>query len=150
MVILPFVIHPQSDTAKDHVQFCHNFIVILFEKGNSPGEQDIHELKIRIQILDHYLPSISNITSPMINLLLKYYQTNHQNNNHTEYKQLIYNNTSQKFSQYISKLFNIKVQKEETQDSQKMFFLSFKVMCLYWNKMTPFTCQHHNHLDMQK
>ena len=30
--ILPFLIHPESDSAQGQVQFCHNLIEILFEK----------------------------------------------------------------------------------------------------------------------
>ena len=59
--ILPFVVNPQSDPARGQVQFCHNLIVNLFEKGNSPHIQV--QRKNFKKTLDHYLPAISNMTT---------------------------------------------------------------------------------------
>ena len=58
-----FCIQPQSVPAQGQVQFCHNLIVKLFEKGNSPWKQEFPEIIIKRQILDHYLKSICQITS---------------------------------------------------------------------------------------
>ena len=61
--IFPFFIQPQSDDARGKVQFCHNLIVILFEKRTSPCKQEFPEIRIKRQILDHYLKDICNFTS---------------------------------------------------------------------------------------
>ena len=59
--IKSFVISPINDASRGPIQFCHNLIIILHQKGNSPSQRKKPEKKK--QILDHYLPSIGNITS---------------------------------------------------------------------------------------
>ena len=61
--ILAFCIQPQSVPVQGQVQFSHNLIVNLFEKGNSPCKQEFPEIIIKRQILDHSLKSICYITS---------------------------------------------------------------------------------------
>ena len=61
--ILPFFIHPQSDPARGQVHFCHNLMVNLFEKGNSPCKQEFPQIRKKRQNLDHYLKSICNTRS---------------------------------------------------------------------------------------
>ena len=61
--ILPVVIHPQTNPARGQVQFCHNLIANLFEKGNCLCKQQFPEMKIKRQMFDHYLLGISNTTS---------------------------------------------------------------------------------------
>ena len=41
----PHVIHSQSDSAQGQKQFCHNLIVNLIEKGDSPCNQEFPEMK---------------------------------------------------------------------------------------------------------
>ena len=53
--ILKFFIKPQNDPTRGQIQFCHNLIVNLFEKGISPYKQEFTEVEIKRQILDHYL-----------------------------------------------------------------------------------------------
>ena len=61
--VLLFLIHPQSNPAREQVQFFHNLIANLFEKINSPCKQEIPEVKVKRQYLTQYLPSITDITS---------------------------------------------------------------------------------------
>ena len=61
--MLSFVIPPQSDPARGQVQFCHNLIANLSEKGNSPGTQEFPELRIKRHFTEYSL--------------LKFYQHNH-------------------------------------------------------------------------
>ena len=61
--ILHFFINLQSDPARRQVQLCHNLIVNLFQKRNSPCKEKFPEVKFKCQIFDHYLSGISNITS---------------------------------------------------------------------------------------
>ena len=61
--ILPFFLKPQNDPSRGQVQFRHNLIANLFEKGISTCKQELPEVKIKRQTLDHYLKVICNITS---------------------------------------------------------------------------------------
>ena len=58
--ILLLVIHPQVDPARRQEELCHES---LFKKRISPCKQELPDMKIIRQTLDHYLPGISNITS---------------------------------------------------------------------------------------
>ena len=61
--ILFLAIHPQSDSARGPVQFCHNLIANVFDKGNSPCTQEFTEIRIKRQTLDHYIKGICKIDS---------------------------------------------------------------------------------------
>ena len=52
--ILPFFIKPLNDHSRGQVQFCHNLIVNLFEKGVSPFKREF-PVQIKRQIHDYYL-----------------------------------------------------------------------------------------------
>ena len=70
--ILRFFIKPQNDPARGQTHFCYNLIVNLFEKRNSPCEQDFPEVRIKRQILDpyHKIYVISHITKVYLQLKL--------------------------------------------------------------------------------
>ena len=61
--ILPYFLKPQNDPSRLQVQFCHNLIANLFEKGYRPSKQEFLEVKRKGQIIDHYLKKLYNITS---------------------------------------------------------------------------------------
>ena len=59
---LPFLIHPQVE-ARGQVHFCKNSTSNLFEKGDSPCTKEFPDVKIKKQLLDHYLKGICSLTS---------------------------------------------------------------------------------------
>ena len=59
--ILPFFINSLTDN-RGQTQFYQNLIAILFEKGVSPCTAEFPEIKIKRQIIDHYLKRICNLT----------------------------------------------------------------------------------------
>ena len=57
-------IYPKSDIIREQVQFCHNLIAKLFEKGNSHAcKQAFFEIRRIRKILDHCIKSVCDITS---------------------------------------------------------------------------------------
>ena len=62
-MILQFFINSKNDPARGQDQVCYNLIVKLFEKRNSTCKQKFPEVRMKRQILDHYLKDICNITS---------------------------------------------------------------------------------------
>ena len=60
--VLPFLINALTDP-RGQVQFCQNLIAILFEKGGSPCTREFPDIKIKRQLLDHYLKDICSLTS---------------------------------------------------------------------------------------
>ena len=59
--ISPFIINSLTDD-RGQTQFCQNLIVNLFERGISPCKAEFPEVKIKRQIIDHYLKGICNLT----------------------------------------------------------------------------------------
>ena len=55
--ILPFIIIFLTDD-RGQTKFCQNLIANLFEKGISPCRAEFPEVRIKRQIVDHYLKEI--------------------------------------------------------------------------------------------
>ena len=47
---------------RGQTQFCKNLLVILFEPGISPCKAEASDVKIKSQIIEHYLKDICNLT----------------------------------------------------------------------------------------
>ena len=55
--VFPFFINSLTDD-RGEIQFCQKLIGNLFERGNSPCKTKFPEVKIKRQIIDHYLKGI--------------------------------------------------------------------------------------------
>ena len=60
--ILPFLISPITEPRRQ-IEFCQNINANLFEKGKSPCTKEFPGVKIKRQLLEHYLKSICSLTS---------------------------------------------------------------------------------------
>ena len=58
--ILPFLINSLTDD-RGKTLFCQNIFANLYEKRISPCTAEFPEVKIKRQIIDHYLKGIYNI-----------------------------------------------------------------------------------------
>ena len=58
--VFPFVINSLSD--RGQTRFCKNLLVNLFEPGISPCKSEFPDIKIKRQIIEHYLKDICNLT----------------------------------------------------------------------------------------
>ena len=59
--VFPFItISLTGDRGK--TQFCHNLIANIFEQGISPCKAKFPEIKIKRQVVDHYIKGICNLT----------------------------------------------------------------------------------------
>ena len=56
----PFIIDSKND--RGQIKFCKNLLINLFEPGISPCKTEFPDVKIKRQIIDHYLKVISKIT----------------------------------------------------------------------------------------
>ena len=59
--VFPFLINSLTED-RGQIQFCNNLIANLFEQGISPCEAEFPEIKIKRQIVDHYMKGICNLT----------------------------------------------------------------------------------------
>ena len=58
--VFPFVINSLSN--RGQTRFCKNLLVNLFERGISPCKSEFPDIKIKRQIIEHYLKDICNLT----------------------------------------------------------------------------------------
>ena len=58
--VFPFVINSPCD--KGQTRFCKNLLVNLFEPGISPCKPEFPDIKIKRQIIEHYLSDICHLT----------------------------------------------------------------------------------------
>ena len=58
--VFPFIINSLSD--RGQTRFCKNLLVNLFERGISPCKSKLPDIKIKSQIIEHYLKEICNLT----------------------------------------------------------------------------------------
>ena len=58
--VFPFIINSLSD--RGQTRFCKNLLVNLFEPGISPCKSEFPDIKIKRQIIEHYLKDICNQT----------------------------------------------------------------------------------------
>ena len=58
--VLPFLMNPLAEI-RGQVQFCQSFIATVFGKGDSQCTREFPEVKIKRQLLDHYLKGMGNI-----------------------------------------------------------------------------------------
>ena len=59
--VFPFIIMSLTEDRRQ-TQFCHNLIANIFEQGISPCKAKFPEIKIKRQIVDHYIKGICNLT----------------------------------------------------------------------------------------
>ena len=60
--VLPLLISPLTEP-RGQIKFCQNLIANLFEKGESPCTKEFPDVKIKRQLLDHYLKGICSLTT---------------------------------------------------------------------------------------
>ena len=61
--VFPFIINSLTED-RGQKQFCTNLIPNVFKQGISPCKAEFPEVKIKRQIIDHYLKGICNLTQP--------------------------------------------------------------------------------------
>ena len=61
--VFPFITNSLTEN-RGQRQFCTNSIANVFEQGISPCKAEFPEVKIKRQIIDHYLKGICNVTQP--------------------------------------------------------------------------------------
>ena len=58
--VFPFLIDSVND--RGQTRFCKNLLVNLFQPGISPSKAEFPDVKIKRQIIEHYLKDICNLT----------------------------------------------------------------------------------------
>ena len=107
--IFPFIVDADTDRGQ-HI-FCQNLLVNLFEPGISPCKTEFPDVKIKRQIIDHYLKDICNITQQYGIYSIEFTSPNHNNRTYTIQTDDLDLEFSKVFSEYIKSI--------QTQNSQR-------------------------------
>ena len=78
--IFPFIVDATTDRGQ-HI-FCKNLLLKLFEPGINPCKTEFPDVKIKRQIIDHYLKDICNVTQQYGIYSIEF---NSPNQNHSKY-----------------------------------------------------------------
>ena len=58
--VFPFIIGSLSDRGQS--KFCKNLLINLFEPGSSPCKEEFPDVKIKRQLIEHYIKDICKIS----------------------------------------------------------------------------------------
>ena len=117
--LFPFIITLLTDD-RGQTQFCNNLIANLFEQGIIPCKTEFPEIKIKRQIVDHYLKGICNLTQQYGICTIELSTPSKIHGRYviqTDEKDMNF----QKYSQNTLKTYSIKIHKERTQYSPTNF-----------------------------
>ena len=114
------------------MQLCLNLIAKLFDKENSLCKQKYPEVKIKRQVLDHYIPGLSNITSHyglITNAVLPPQSTNHPPHRiQTDDTELDF---SKVFTKYITNIEHPSSQRSKSILTNIVFFINYSYVSIF-------------------
>ena len=113
-LILPFSIKPQNNPSRGQVQFCHDLIVNLIEKGISLCKQEFAEVQMKRKTLDHYQKDVCSISSLYGIFSIKSLKLNHKK--HQIQTEDIDTELSNVFTDYIKS-----IQHQNSQEANSIF-----------------------------
>ena len=113
--VFPFIIISLTED-RGQTQFCHNLIANIFEQGISPCKAEFPEIKIKRQIVDHYIKRICYLTQQYGIYTIELSTTR---NFHGKYV-IQTDNVDIEFSKLFTE-YNIKIHREQIQLSLTMF-----------------------------
>ena len=122
--VLPFVIHSLTE-ARGQVQFCQSLIANLFEKGESPCTKEFPDVKIKRQLLDHYLKSICSLTSQKGIYTIEIRSPNAFHDNFFIQTDDIYIEISKIFTEYVKSIQHQNSQKANSKFTNDVFSLIY-------------------------
>ena len=96
----PFFINSLTED-RGQRQFCTILITNVFEQGISPCKAEFPEIKIKRQIIDHYLKGICNLTQPYGTYAIEFSTESRYHSKHVIQKDDVDIEFSKVFTEYI-------------------------------------------------
>ena len=126
--VFPFFINSLSD--RGQTRFCKNLLVSLFEPGISPSKAELPDIKIKRQIIEHYLKDICNLTQQYGIYTIEFSTPRSIHGKYVIQTDDIGLEISKVLTEYI-KSINIKIHREQTPYSPTKFLQYYIVIYLY-------------------
>ena len=131
--IFPFIIDADTDRGQ-HI-FCQNLLVNLFEPGISPCKTEFPDVKIKRQIIDHYLKDICNITQQYGIYSIEFTSPNHNNRTYTIQTDDLDLEFSKVFSEYIKSIQYHNSQRANSIFTNEVFAIIYSYISILENEI---------------
>ena len=131
--IFPFIVDADTDRGQ-HI-FCQNLLVNLFEPGISPCKTEFPDVKIKRQIIDHYLKDICNITQQYGIYSIEFTSPNHNNRKYTIQTDDLDLEFSKVFSEYIKNIQYHNSQRANSIFTNEVFAIIYSYISILENEI---------------
>ena len=131
--IFPFIVDADTDRGQ-HI-FCQNLLVNLFEPGISPCKTEFPDVKIKRQIIDHYLKDICNITQQYGIYSIEFTSPNHNNRKYTIQTDDLDLEFSKVFSEYIKSIQYHNSQRANSIFTNEVFAIIYSYISILENEL---------------
>ena len=131
--IFPFIVDADTDRGQ-HI-FCQNLLVNLFEPGISPCKTEFPDVKIKRQIIDHYLKDICNITQQYGIYSIEFTSPNHNNRKYTIQTDDLDLEFSKVFSEYIKSIQYHNSQRANSIFTNEVFAIIYSYISILENEI---------------
>ena len=131
--IFPFIVDATSDRGQ-HI-FCKNLLLNLFEPGISPCKTEFPDVKIKRQIIDHYLKDICNITQQYGIYSIEFTSPNHNNRKYTIQTDDLDLEFSKVFSEYIKSIQYHNSQRANSIFTNEVFAIIYSYISILENEI---------------
>ena len=131
--IFPFIVYATTDRGQ-HI-FCKNLLLNLFEPGISPCKTEFPDVKIKRQIIDHYLKDICNITQQYGIYSIEFTSPNHNNRKYTIQTDNLDLEFSKVFSEYIKSIQYHNSQRANSIFTNEVFAIIYSYISILENEI---------------
>ena len=131
--IFPFIVDATTDRGQ-HI-FCKNLLLNLFEPGISPCKTEFPDVKIKRQIIDHYLKDICNITQQYGIYSIEFTSPNHNNRKYTIQTDDLDLEFSKVFSEYIKSIQYQNSQRANSIFTNEVFAIIYSYISILENEI---------------
>ena len=131
--IFPFIVDATTDRGQ-HI-FCKNLLLNLFEPGISPCKTEFPDVKIKRQIIDHYLKDICNITQQYGIYSIEFTSPNHNHRKYTIQTDDLDLEFSNVFSEYIKSIQYHNSQRANSIFTNEVFAIIYSYISILENEI---------------
>ena len=131
--IFPFIVDATTDRGQ-HI-FCKNLLLNLFEPGISPCKTEFPDVKIKRQIIDHYLKDICNLTQQYGIYSIEFTSPNHNHSKYIIQTDDLNLEFSKVFSEYIKSIQYHNSQRANSIFTNEVFAIIYSYISILENEI---------------
>ena len=131
--IFPFIVDATTDRGQ-HI-FCKNLLLNLFEPGISPCKTEFPDVKIKRQIIDHYLKDICNLTQQYGIYSIEFSSPNQNHSKYIIQTDALDLEFSKIFSEYIKSIQHNNSQRANSIFTNEVFAIIYSYISILENEI---------------